>query len=765
MYNIVKNDETKTVGRRTIVNLNGVWSIGESLEPDCTELIFDHTVRVPGLVKNAEPPFEQAGEFESRFRQYCKMNIKKVTGGLIELPVDEEALAANMGAAHQNRNYFWLRREFQAPEAHAFARLIVLKARFGSRVWVNGVSVGEHESCFTSAEYDLSEVIRWGETNELVIRIGAHQGVLPEGNTCPEDCEHEKWYPGIWDDVELYCYNNPAIRSVQIASKIDPREILVETELENRCGETTAVTVRHQVKSRDLSEVLAEREDTYTLEAGEARAVQCVIPLPEAKLWSCEEPNLYVLDTSTGGDSELNRFGVRDARFRTETRRFHLNGNICYLRGGLITFERFLEDPLSSHEPWDEKWVRGLLGDTRRLMNWNATKYCLENVPRMWLDIADEEGLMGAPEFPIWAFNPDRPQAFFGYVKEYDLDKLKEDVQIWVRDNRNHPSVIYWSGSNETCAEWVGKVIIPTGRALDLQKRNWLNSYNPPLGPDDPQEDHPYEFHVNGMNLPPELHADFDMCKLELEHGMRRQAVLGGPGVPTGHAQLISEYGWLWLTRGGEPGLYVANTYHKLPYPTDTPEERLETNCYLLAALTEYWRAHRNYAQVVYNAWLAGDMGPGHAWVVDNFKNPLTLELQPAFLKYVREAFKPLGVYLEFFRRQALAGGEETFFVMMINDYLEEKNGELELNMEYEDGTVLVLERRGFEMGRNGSATYKFVLSMPDKTGKATLTARARSAGGLETVSQRWVEICEELPSDRENSGFSETDWEKLLQS
>lgn len=743
MYNIVKNNETKRVGKRTIVNLNGVWNVGDSVEAEPAITSFDHTVHVPGLLKNAEPAFDRVGCFETRFRQYSIMNIKPTTDGAVELPVDEAALASPMGVPYQDRNYFWCRRTFQAPETHAFARLVVLKARFGSKVWVNGTAVGEHECCFTSAEYDISKDIRWGEKNELVIRIGAHQGVLPPGNDCPEDCEHEHWYPGIWDDVELYCYNNPAIRSVQIAPKIDPKEILVETELENLSDQVVEVTLRQLVRTGDLSEIIAERGDTYTLAPGELKPVRCVIPLPDAKLWTWEDTNLYILDTQTEGDSELNRFGLREARFRTDTRRFHLNGEICYLRGGLITFERWLEDPLSNQEPWDEKWVRGLIGDTKRQMSWNATKYCLENVPRMWLDIADEEGLMGAPEFPIWAFNPDRPESFFGYIKEYNRETLLKDVKDWVRDCRNHPSVIYWSGANETCADWVGDTIIPAGRALDLQNRGWLNSYNPPLEPDDPQEDHPYQFHSYGMDIPQEW--KFDMKRLENDPGLHRQSNLGAPGIPTGHAQLISEYGWLWLTRDGDPGYYVKNTYCQLPYPTDTPEERLETNCYLLAGMTEFWRAHRNYAQVVYNAWLAGDLRE-KAWVTDNFKDPLKLEFQPAFLKYVREAFKPMGVYIEFFKREVKAGEQRIFYIMMVNDYLEGKVGGLTLRMEYDDGTVLELDKRRFSMGANGSTTLKYVLDIPEKLGKATMTATAKSDDGLETICRRWVEIKEEIP-------------------
>ncbi len=524
MYNIVKNGETRLVGNRTIVNLNGNWTVGESMGAEAVETAFDHSCPVPGLIPSAEPAFEKIGEFESRYRQYCKINWKDCTAGKVDLPQDKEAMEANYGKSCQPRNYFWYKKTFTAPEKQNYADLIVLKARFGSKVWLNGTVVGENYSSFTSGRYDVADVLKWGEENEIIIRVGAHQEVLPEGNLNMEDGETEKWYPGIWDDVELYCYNNAKIYSVQIAPEIDPKQITVETELLNRTSEAVAITLTQTVKSQDMCTVIAQDVSMVELAANEQKTVQCVIALPEdTRLWSPETPDLYVLETATDGDSELNRFGVREIRFSTETRRFHLNGEIYYLRGGLMTLGRFFEDPLCGQHPWDETWIRALLGESRRSMNWNMTKYSLCDVPRKWLEIADEEGLMGVPEIPIWCFNPEHPNgSFFGYQKSYDMDALLNDVETWVRDQRCHTSIIYWSAALETCASWLGEKVIPLGRSLDLEKRSWLNSYGVPVDPDDPIENHPYHFHLNGFDFPPEWNIAFDMLKLETMCGFER---------------------------------------------------------------------------------------------------------------------------------------------------------------------------------------------------------------------------------------------------
>ena len=98
-----------------------------------------------------------------------------------------------------------------------------------------------------------------------------------------------------------------------------------------------------------------------SLRPGEGRTITQTIRIPNAKLWWPEDPNLHVLDTNTGGDSAHTRFGMREFRFDTPTRRAYLNGRIYFLRGSNITLHRFFEDPKSGALPWNEAWVRRLL--------------------------------------------------------------------------------------------------------------------------------------------------------------------------------------------------------------------------------------------------------------------------------------------------------------------------------------------------------------------------------------------------------------------
>ena len=83
-------------------------------------------------------------------------------------------------------------------------------------------------------------------------------------------------------------------------------------------------------------------------------------------------------------------------------------------------------------------------------------------------------------------------------------------------------------------------------------------------------------------------------------------------------------------------------------------EQRQELYAYIIAAETEYFRAHRNYAGVLHFDYLTGDFKG--AITGDIFKNPETLEPVKVYDDYFSEIFKPLGVYVNYFPVEVKTG-------------------------------------------------------------------------------------------------------------
>ncbi|HWR54739.1 MAG TPA: hypothetical protein VN428_26765, partial [Bryobacteraceae bacterium] len=156
--------------QRVTIPLDGTWQIEDSLGPNDTPKQWRHTVPVPGLANLAQPGFANVDEFDSR---------EVINNRIRSKILPPEALPKTVGNPKQNRTYFWYRRTFAAPAAKQVAILKVGKAQFGTAVWVNGKSVGEHAGCFTAGYFDVTPAIRWNTENEVIVRIGAHPAALP----------------------------------------------------------------------------------------------------------------------------------------------------------------------------------------------------------------------------------------------------------------------------------------------------------------------------------------------------------------------------------------------------------------------------------------------------------------------------------------------------------------------------------------------------------------------------------------------------------
>jgi beta-galactosidase len=712
---------------RTTISLDGTWDIADSVSGDDVPTSFSHKVPVPGLAHSAQPAFADVDLFDSR--EIIANRVRRK-----ELP--ESANVTTAGVSRQQRDYFWYRTTFDPHSKQANAILKINKAQFGIAVWLNGQKIGEHFPCFTAAFFDLGANMHWSAPNELLIRVGAHPGVLPPSVSAGSDFEKNRWTPGLYDDVSVLLSGDPVISSVQVAPHLNPSEIEVQTKLHNYSNHEVKFALRESVHEwkESGSKSAGSGSENISLAAGEEKTVTHRVSVPNAKLWTPETPNLYVLESDTGGDSAATRFGMREFRFDTPTRRAYLNGKPYFLRGSNITLHRFFEDPDSGTLPWDDAWVRRVLIDIPKKMHWNSFRFCIGPVPDKWLDIADEAGLLIQNEYFVWT--GDQHAFEMNYSKTFDLTELTGEYRDWMRDNWNHPSVAIWDASNESWQPDFSTKLIPAVRGLDLSNRPWENSYNPPAGPDDPVEDHPYEFvgmHFKSRDIP-----DFKMVDLESRGGGERSGI----SVPTGHASILNEYGWLWLNRDGSPTLLTNDVYPVLLGPNSTADERREEDAYLLAGLTEFWRAYRKYAAVLHFVYLTA--GDPRGFTCDHFRDVKTLELDPYFVDYMGNAFKPLGVYVNFWHDQLPAKSHQVFQVMLANDMYETESGDLDLVLENDKGTVIAHKTSPFSVAPLGQETQYIDFNIPDATGKCMLKAIAKPSHGPQkesTVSRRRVEL------------------------
>jgi len=204
-----------------------------------------------------------------------------------------------------------------------------------------------------------------------------------------------------------------------------------------------------------------------------------------------------------------------------------------------------------------------------------------------------------------------------------------------------------------------------------------------------------------------------------------------------GHAVIINEYDWLWLHRDGRPTVLSKPVYDPLLGPDATPDQRYFMDAYLLAGLTEHWRATRQYAAVMYLAYIDAE-GP-HIYTADNFQDVRTLQFQPYFEDYMGNASKPLGVNLKFWEPNLHAGAKQSFSVVLTNDTDQHLAGNLHLTflpvaasskgMQPQPDTP-GMDNTGSDTAVDvpalGQSTYDLPLSVPQAPGEYELNAMAK---------------------------------------
>jgi len=661
----------EALGARRVVHLDGTWRAAQG-SMEAVPAAFEHEVAVPGLIDMAKPAFEEAGKVSD------------------------------------NRQVFWYRRTFAVEgDIPAVAMLKVHKARYCTKVWLNGQAAGEHLPCFTPGYFDLKRFIKGGGAeNELVIRIGANRESVPTGQPSGWDFEKYLYVPGIYDSVELVLTEAPYIVNVQTAPDIEGGRVRVVVELKG--AGTTAVVCE---VSEDSSGKAAGSATLQDVAVGDGvTTVETTVAIEGCRLWSPEDPFLYRLHVWTSGDAATTRFGMRSFRFDAESGRAILNGKPYMMRGTNVCAYRFFEDSQRGDKPWRAEWVRRLHRKFKG-MHWNSIRYCIGFPPELWYDIADEEGFLIQDEFPIWLLNkaPEAPVA----------EKIIPEYTEWMRERWNHACVVIWDAQNESVTKETGKALTAV-RGLDLSNRPWDNGWAEPQTIQDCVEAHPYLF-IRSWNTENPFMIKEVANTSPAPHLRGEQQALAVPIV-------INEYAWLWLNRDGTPTTLTKNIYESLGlWPGSTTEQRRRLYARYLAALTEFWRAHRKCAGVLHFCGL-GYSRPGFeerplgGATSDHFIDIEKLEFEPMFEQYVRDAFAPVGVMLDFWDDRAAAGARLPLKVYVTNDLYEAWDGAAKLVL-LRDGQVVAEQIKACRVDALGSKVVSFEQAIPEAPGDYQLAA------------------------------------------
>ena len=412
---------------------------------------------------------------------------------------------------------------------------------------------------------------------------------------------------------------------------------------------------------------------------------------------------------------------MREFYMDTVTQQARLNGKPYFLRGSNVTLLRFFEDDACGSLPWNSVWVRNLHKGFKNF-HWNSLRYCIGFPPEEWYDIADEEGILIQDEFPIWYGG----KTWSTWPKELKSEELVKQYTEWMRAHWNHPCVVIWDASNETfnktdeLANAVRQV-----RGLDLSNRPWDNGYSPLREAGDVYEAHPYHFQDPLFKLK------------DIARESKRPQGNEHPNDGS-HAVIINEYGWLWLNRDGSPTTLTRELYKNLLGAGATAAQRRRLYAQYLAAETEFWRCHRTVAGVLHFTALGYSRNSGQT--SDHFVKVTTLQYEPEFLKYVPDAFSPIGLMLDEWGEALAAGQSHLFPVIAINDLEKDWRGEVELRV-LKEGNVVSKNSERILIPAYGTTRLGISCALPKTKAIYTVEAVLKMANGREVKSIRELPV------------------------
>jgi len=350
-------------------------------------------------------------------------------------------------------------RQLEIPSEWAGRRLYLRLdfTRYRVRLCVNGQVLAEYIGGLEPHEVALPESVQAGDRMMVVITVGdsgtsghrnfdayAFTGTrLPTCREIESNLVHPVIYGGsdrAVGDVRLLGKIPVRADSVLVIPKVSEGKLAVKAWLKNETE--TSERVRWICRVEGGPRVT---DEVVEISPGAVLQIEREVRWDDARCWDLEDPYLYELKTSLawgeGNESvRTDRFGYRE--FAINGPDFFLNGTRIHLFGQSGHTEQLedsrttLEEKVAILKAWKED---GRINHLR-----------LHAKPQHpdWVEAADRVGLLITTETALWTTGfhsfdwAGSEEACYANVRNHFLEAL-------VRRDRNNPSVVIWSLSNE----------------------------------------------------------------------------------------------------------------------------------------------------------------------------------------------------------------------------------------------------------------------------------------------------------------------------
>ena len=325
----------------------------------------------------------------------------------------------------------------------------VLAAALNSTVKVNGQVATTHEGGFSIFRADVTDLCHEGE-NELTIEVSNED----TPSMYPSSADFT-FYGGLYRGVNLISvpnahfdldyYGGPGMMVTPVPTEDGGANFTIKSFVTNPADDLTVMYSIEDCFGREVASAVRGSADT-----------EVTIYVPDAQLWSMDEPNLYtVVATLQRNNEEVDEIaanvGVRSFKV-TPDEGFSINGVPTPLRGVSRHQDRVFEgNALTAEEHYDDAMLIKELGaNTIRLAHYQHSQD--------FYNACDEIG------FAVWAEIP-----FISVFKKGEgaHKHVMEEMKELIIQNYNHPSIMFWGISNEILIGGISQELVDTHHDLE----------------------------------------------------------------------------------------------------------------------------------------------------------------------------------------------------------------------------------------------------------------------------------------------------------
>ncbi|MDZ7409044.1 MAG: glycoside hydrolase family 2 protein [candidate division KSB1 bacterium] len=347
------------------------------------------------------------------------------------------------------RGISWYRKQFTVDQTCRGKKIFIEfeAANQVAEVWLNGVHLGQHIGGYLGFEFEVTSLIKFDRSNLLAVKVDNRFDY-----DIPPHTGDFNMMGGITREVWLKVTEKVHVVSTFVTTpevSHHAATVKVVTEIKNDANHAKELRLVASVVNAE-GFIVASMESHARVEKNALHTLtQQSGAIPQPRLWSPEEPNLYTVyshlyDGETLVDEYASPLGFRWFEFDSQ-KGFFLNGKYLKLRGVNLHQDRFGYGPAVP----DSLRVQ----DLRLFKKMGINFVRLAHYPHdpVMLQECDRLGILVWEEIP--------------YVntvgREKFIDNCKNMLAEMIARDRNHPAIIFWGIANETAEAWMPASEVP----------------------------------------------------------------------------------------------------------------------------------------------------------------------------------------------------------------------------------------------------------------------------------------------------------------